>query len=189
MCIMIQRQTNVHCQLWIKALAFTEARKNQQGLCLNKDLWFKHTCLVPVFSEPVWLACVCAQLKITISIYLYQRGRAKKPRMQNTVTFTQILQIWRQPSRALTRGHSSRVNSPLTWASSERGAHLAASTTAVVHKAGAKVTQQACSEVMHNCSHPAPHFLHTREHCWAPYFGLGSLEIGFLKHVEKVCSS
>lgn len=56
------------------------------------------------------------------------------------VTFTQILQIWRQLSSALTRGHSSRVNTPLTWAFSERGAHLAAPTAAVVHKAGAKVT-------------------------------------------------
>lgn len=77
-CITIQRQTNVHCQLQTKALEFTEARKNQQGLCLNKDHWFKHTWLVPVFSEPAWLACVCAQLKITISIYLYQRRGEKK---------------------------------------------------------------------------------------------------------------
>lgn len=77
-CITIQRQTNVHCQLQTKALEFTEARKNQQGLCLNKDHWFKHTWLVPVFSEPAWLACVCAQLKITILIYLYQRRGEKK---------------------------------------------------------------------------------------------------------------
>lgn len=97
------------------------------------------------------------------------------------VTFTQILQIWRELSSALTRGHSSWVNNPLTWAFSERGAHLAAPTMAVVHKVGAKVTQQACSEVMQHCSHPAPRFLHATEHFWIPYFGLGSLEIGFLK--------
>lgn len=94
----------------MEALEFTEVRKNQQGLWLNKDHWFKHTWLAPTFSEPAWLACVCTPLKITISIYLYQRRREKKSFMQNVVTFAQILQIQRKLSSALTRSHSSGVD-------------------------------------------------------------------------------
>lgn len=42
-CIMIRRQINVYNQLRTVALEFTEAWKNQQELCLNKDSGFKHT--------------------------------------------------------------------------------------------------------------------------------------------------
>lgn len=111
-----------------------------------------------------WLACVCAQLKITISIYLYQRGRAKKnlackrgwrshrscrsgdnwAALSQEVTALELITLW---------------HGPFSW-----GARLAVPTAAAVHKAGAKVTQQACSEVMQHCSHPAP----PREHSWVP---------------------
>lgn len=63
----------MHDQLQTAALEFTELRKNQHELCLNKDYGCKHTWLVLIFSEPAWLAGVCVQLKITILMYLYQR--------------------------------------------------------------------------------------------------------------------
>lgn len=72
-CIMIRRQINVHNQLRTVALEFTEAWKNQQELCLNKDSGFKHTWLMLMCGEPARFASMCAQLKITISTYLYQR--------------------------------------------------------------------------------------------------------------------
>lgn len=147
----------------------------KQGKINRGFAWIKTTGLSThgLCQCSAWLACVCAQLKITISIYLYQRGREKKTLHAKEGDVQQILQIWRQPSSTLTRGHSSRVNNPLTWALLIWLSLQQLLYTKLVQKSHSKHAVRWCSTaVIQLFLENIPGFL---------IFGLGNSEIGFLK--------
>lgn len=189
-CITIQRQTNVHNQLRTVALEFTEAKKNQQELCLNKDSGFKHTQLVLMCGEPAQFAGMCAQLKITISTYLYQRCTFISKRKRKILAFkTQwcLRRSWRwggEHTCSPQRSWLQRWQSLWRW-HFLNGELFGCPTTSASHILGSKVTQQACSDVTQHCGHLATSFLQTGEHFWFSNLTLLSLKSGLLRKTHK----